>query len=121
MLILITCFFGIVIFATYEADLTTRMTVKEQPLALRSFGDIADALDYQMITRPGTSYYNLLQAAKSDSPLNRIFKTIEGNSKNQLTLDCDDPCKNRVLHVSCFKCCLAIQVSAMFSYVYFSE
>ena len=86
------------IFAVYEADLTTRMTVQDQNIAIRTFEDIANS-EHQVVALLGTSSYNLMKFSDPESPLKRIFATIEGNPDHELPPDCKVPCRNKLLNV----------------------
>ena len=109
ILMFITCIFGIVIFAVYEADLTTRMTVQDQNIAIRNFEDIANS-EHQVIALLGTSSYNLMKFSDDGTPLKRIFQTIQGNPDHELPPDCKVPCRNKLLNVSLTDCILPDRV-----------
>ena len=93
-----TCLFGIVIFATYEADLTTRMTVKQREFPLRSFQDVLEA-GKKLIVRTGTSQVSVLRNAKPGSTLNVMYESMEDW---QFISDpnCDNECMGDNLKVS---------------------
>ena len=72
-MIILSGLYGIVMFAFFEADLTTQMTIQEQPLPLRSFKEIA-ASDYEIIIREGTSYIAEWREAKDGSLFDRLLQ-----------------------------------------------
>ena len=94
-----TCLFGIVIFASYEADLTTRMTVKEKPIQLKSFEDIY-MHGNKILVRPGNVQYDFLQRAKPGSSLNKIFDSME--PKQLLEAGCGKTCLTDKMEVNIF-------------------
>ena len=98
VLLWITSIFGILIFATYEADLTTRMTVQESATPLRSFSEIAESPDHNMFTYTGIGgfYYNLLKAAKPGTGLSKVYSQVASNPEKWTTrADCDNACRNQ--------------------------
>ena len=85
ILVVFTGLFGIVMFAFYGADLTTQMTVQEEPLPLRSFKEIA-ASDYEIVIREGTSYIAEWREAEKDSLFHRLLQKSRVIPKEQ-TMD----------------------------------
>ena len=90
--------FGIVLFASYEADLTTKMTIQEQALPLRSFEDIYNSEDNKVVVRAQTAQWTMLKKAKEGSAMRRIF---EGMGEEQIVVDpnCKNPCIEAMLRV----------------------
>ena len=75
-LLQITGLFGIVLFASYEADLTTRMTISAHELPLRNFEDVFNA-QKRMIVREGTAQLSYLKNAREGTSLNKIYKSMD--------------------------------------------
>ena len=93
----VTCLFGIVIFAMYEADLTTRMTVKPTDVPLRSFTDVYNS-GKKLILRTGTAQVSLLRNANKGTGLNTIYKHIE-DWQYITDPNCDNECMGEHLRV----------------------
>ena len=91
-----TCLFGIVIFATYEADLTTRMTVKTGKGSLRSFLDIASS-DYEVIVAEGSSQLEMLQNSRPGHSIHEIYQRLKPGQILDIT--CNHHCKEEMLKV----------------------
>ena len=98
LILLVVCLFGLVLFATYEADLTTKMTIQEQALPLRSFEDIYNSEDNKVVVRAQTAQWTMLKKAKEGSAMRRIF---EGLGEEQIVADpnCKNPCIEAMLRV----------------------
>ena len=84
------------IFASYEADLTTRMTVKDKPIQLGSFEDIHNS-EHKILVRPGNVQHDFLQKAKPGSSLNKIYKSMEPSQL--LHKDCKNACLFEMMKV----------------------
>ena len=93
--------FGIVIFATYEADLTTRMTVQESDVPLRSFGDIANSENHFITTYLGGAYHVMLSSAEPDTAFGKLYRQIQTDEKKYtFHPDCELSCIGNQLQVS---------------------
>ena len=79
-LFLTASMFGIVIFAYYNADLTTNMTIAPSPLKINSFEDIANS-DFMVRTWPNMLFYNMLATENPDSSRGKVFKKLEENRR----------------------------------------
>ena len=98
MLTFVTCLFGIVWFSTYEADLTTKMTVRDAPLSINSFEDVYQS-DYKLMSVSGTSYNNFLQLAKEGSTINKLWRQTDNDPGLLLQHDCTVQCKQKNMMV----------------------
>ena len=65
-----------VLWAYYNADLTTKMTIAPAPRTLRSFNDIGES-EYIARTWPKGLYYQMMRDADPDSPLGKTYVTLE--------------------------------------------
>ena len=81
-LVILSGLLAIVLFAYYGADLTMKMTVKEQAVPLRSFDDMANS-DYEVGIREGTYYYDIWRSAPPDTPFHKMFPEIRTIPKDQ--------------------------------------
>lgn len=98
LLLLVTCSFGIVMFATYEADLTTKMTVTQQATPLRSFTDVYNT-GKKLLVRKGTAQLAILRGAKEGQPLHKIYSTMDDS--NIITeSSCEHLCIEDILKVA---------------------
>ena len=96
-----TCIFGTVIFATYEADLTTRMTISLEPTIPKSFSDIATSNEYKVMTYAGGSSLQALRNAEDGSALRKIYEQVNSDREEFLFgVTCDDQCRQRKMKVS---------------------
>ena len=96
LLLQMTCLFGIVIFASYEADLTTRMTIKQKAIPLRNFEDIYNS-DKKIVVRQGNVQHDILMNAEEGSSLNKIYMAMDDSQV--LDLDCKSPCLTQAMKV----------------------
>lgn len=69
---------SIVVFAYYNADLTTNMTIAPKPAKIGSFEDVANA-DFIPRTWPNTNHYKILSSGNSSSALGRLFRKLKDN------------------------------------------
>lgn len=74
LLLFATSLFGIVIFATYAADLTTRMTVKREEVSLRSFQEVFHSGRKLAATRGALS--SLLESSREGSALQSLYQSM---------------------------------------------
>ena len=72
----VICIFGIVIFAYYEADLTTKMTISQQDAPLRSFTDILNT-GKKLLVREGTTQLSIARNAKKGTALYNIYQNMD--------------------------------------------
>ena len=91
-----TCAFSIVVFATYEADLTTRMTVQEQESPFRSFSDIAQSNRHCVVVFAGGSDYQILKGADPNSALGQIYQQVSSDKEKFIIKPTDCPLACRI-------------------------
>lgn len=65
-----------VLFAAFEADVTTKMTVSLAPEPLRSFKNI-HLSDFEVTLQGGTSLYDTMENAEPGTIFNQIFSNIK--------------------------------------------
>ena len=69
---------SIVVFAYYNADLTTNMTIAPKPVKIGSFQDVANS-DLIPRTWPNTNHYKILASGDSTSALGRLYGKLKAN------------------------------------------
>ena len=101
ILVFVTCLFGIVIFRTYEADLTTRMTVQEVDIPLQSFMDIANSGKYSITTFLGGAYNVMMRSAEPGTAFGKLYRQIQTDEKKYTVHPtCEQRCIWNLLQVS---------------------
>ena len=96
---IMTSLFCIVIFAAFEADVTTKMTVSLAAEPLRSYEDIYLS-DYDVTVQSGTSLYDMMQDSDQKHILNRLFTKIQAPKRvDWFEGDCEYACLENALKV----------------------
>ena len=96
----VICIFGIVIFAYYEADLTTKMTISQQDAPLRSFTDILNT-GKKLLVREGTTQLSIARNAKKGTALYNIYQNMD-ESNYIADAYCEYACIEAMLKVKLF-------------------
>ena len=91
------CLFGVLLFAMYEADLTTRMTVQPRDNPLRSFEDIYRS-EYQLIVIAASAQAALLKDGKEGSIWRKLRETM-GPGHFVSLAECHKECMEELLKV----------------------
>ena len=98
LLILTTAFFSLVIFAHYEADLTTSMTVRDKKVQIALLEELLHS-EYLVHVLHGTAQHGHMQSASQDTPLGGMNEAIAGKPERLIGAECNSPCQAKLLQV----------------------